>query len=121
MNKSVAVFNLPLPTDVLHTICGFIYYTHEECINKIKKQRIKLNTLVVLDLIRTEDDYDIFCKKTYSLKRVQLQYIICKICNNYKITGGGIIHKNCVCLCNNDEDIICEELDDNTYQTWYIQ
>lgn len=42
MNKSVVLFNLKIPQDVIHLICRFGFYTRGECIENIKQKYNKV-------------------------------------------------------------------------------
>jgi len=123
MNKSVAVFNLNLPTDILHSICEFIYYSYDQCIKKQRDIIINLNNIIMANRFVISLEYLTNYKIIIGMNtnNLQIQMVICKLCGNYKITGSGIIHKNCLCLCNNDDDIIHIKLDNTTYEARYIE
>ena len=122
MNKSVALLNLNLPTDIIHSICEFIFYSKEQCIKKNREMHIKINNIIRSELNITIDEYYTYFKNCLSTNydKVQLQYCICKECGNYKVTSKGKLHKNCICFCNNDDDIAYEQIDENMYEFYFI-
>jgi len=121
MNKSVAVFNLKLPTDILHSICEFIYYNYEDCKKHSREKIKKINVNIQNSYIMLYEYSTGFTIAQYIEDcNIQYQYLICKNCGNYKIIQKGILHKNCICFCNNDPNIQYIQLDENSYEAWYI-
>ena len=122
MNKSVAVFNLKLPDDLLHYICEFIYYTYDDCIKHQREKKQKVNNIIHNDAEFAINEYMLSFNKAFSIHKykIQMQMLICKTCNNYKLVGFGCIHKNSMCFCNNDEDIVYRQIDKNTYESWFV-
>jgi len=122
MNKSVALFNLKLPPDILNSICEFIYYTYDDCV-KNRKEKIKnINNIIIADTyVLVNEYYNQYKTSICSIEaNIQLQIIICKTCGNFKMTNDSTIHKNCICFCHNDDDIVYTQLDENTYTVAYI-
>ena len=115
-NRVVAICNLDLPEDITHTICGYIYYTLDECKNKVKNKMrefinyYKNNIYIYKNIYYTQIAIDI--------NNIQLQYEICNECGNYKMTHDGKIHKSVFCRCE-PAHIIYTELDYNIYEVYY--
>jgi hypothetical protein len=124
MNKSVvdnivAINNLELPDDITHTICGYIYYTLDECKNMVKHKMSEVVNFYKNNLFMYQGDTNASMSRTaIALSDVQFQYEICNICGNYTMTHTGKIHRNVFCTCN-PANIIYMELDYNIYDVYY--
>jgi hypothetical protein len=98
MNKSVALLNLDLPTDLIHSICEFIFFSKEQFIKKKREMHIKINNIITLESYITIQEYYTYFKNVVSISysKVQMQYIMCKRCGNYKLSGFRKLNKNCI-------------------------
>lgn len=118
VNSVVAIENLDLPPDITNTICGYIFYSLEECTNKVKNKMSEVIQFYKDNLFMYEGDLITRSRTAIDLYDVQLQYEICNTCGNYTMTHNGRIHKRVFCKCN-PADIIYAELDYNIYDVYY--
>ena len=81
--KSVIVYQLPIPTDVIHHVCSFLYYKIEETIARNNK---KYNR-VVCDLfytVRIERGFHYATLFIYNIQSTfDVQFYMCCKCGNY--------------------------------------
>jgi hypothetical protein len=68
MNKSIAVFNLKLPDDLLHYICEFIYYTYDDCIKHQREKKQKVNNIIHNDAEFAINEYMLSFNKAFSIE-----------------------------------------------------
>ena len=121
MNKSVvnnviAICNIGLPEDIICTICEYIYYTLDECKNKVKNKMREFTNFYKNNLFIYQNIN--YSQTAIDINNIQLQYEICNECGNYIMTHTGIIHKKVFCTCE-PEHIIYTELDYNIYNVYY--
>jgi len=100
MNKSVILFNLSLPVDIINYICSYNFYNKEQCIKNVKENKNNVlknikNVLYENDLYERYNDISI---EIYNQNKI-LHFHICKCCNNYIITDH-LIHTNVLCHCH---------------------
>jgi hypothetical protein len=100
--KSVIVYQLPLPTEVIDNVCRFIYYKIEETVdrNKTKYNR------VICDLFYTiRMDRKIHYRWNYSLNKFYATIIIYNVQCNFDIQiyicckCGNYTHPTQKCKC----------------------
>jgi hypothetical protein len=119
VNSVVALNNLDLPDDINDTICGYIYYTLDECKNKVKNKMREVINFYRNNLFMYEGYNTVTTSRTaIAVSDVQFQYEICNICGNYTMTHTGKVHRNVFCTCN-PANIIYMELDYNIYDVYY--
>ena len=119
VNAVVAIENLELPQDITNTICGYIYYTLDECKNRVKNKMREVINFYKNNLFMYEGDINLTSSRTaIDLVDIQLQYEICNWCGNYTMTHTGRVHKTVFCTCN-PANIIYMELDYNIYDVYY--
>ena len=90
--KSVIVYQLPIPTDVMDNLCSFIYYKVEETIarNKIKYNAIVCDLFYTVRIDRGfpyyywNYSYNYATIFIYNIQsRFDVQFYICCKCGNY--------------------------------------
>ena len=119
-NRIVAICNIGLPDDIMHTICGYIYYTLDECKNKVKNKMREFANFYRNNVWIYEGNNNIITSRNAIIvsDNVQFQYETCNTCGNYTMTHIGLIHKNVFCKCD-PAHIIYTELDYNIYDVYY--
>ncbi len=96
MNKSIAVQNLPLPQDIINSICSFIFYTKTQCLlRNLTNYNIVVNDLKRLLRVGSFQSSAFPCAFIYyhHPRNINLikNIIICNWCGNY------ITNECCTC------------------------
>lgn len=83
MNKSIIIYNIPLPSDVVDIICSFNFYTLQQCIDRTK-QKYK-NVIENIKVTLYESNYypSIFSATTIRIHSIIFFIHICNHCGNY--------------------------------------
>jgi|LakMenEpi03Aug12_release.lakeMendotaPanAssembly.Ray.scaffolds.fasta_scaffold271466_2 hypothetical protein len=100
--KSVIVYQLPLPTDVIEQLCSFLYYRVEETIsrNKTKYNRVICDLFYTVRLERGSNYYT----WNYSLNQMYTTLIIYNVQSTFDIRFymckcGNYTRPTIICKC----------------------
>lgn len=101
MNQSVALYNLPLATDIIHHVCSFLYYTEQESIqrNKQKYKRVLRDfKRIYFDRMNTWGPTFVTRVNIFIIlpTRTLIVANICTRCNNYV---KNFPKKHFICQC----------------------
>ena len=118
MNKSTPLFQISLPRDLIDYICSFNFYSLEQCIQTVKKNKKKISNYIKSLMVENTQYYNyntiVLHDENYIIKT---QLHICRLChNNIVVQTKMSIHGLCLCY---REDRIIKKLKDGYYTTEY--
>lgn len=132
-DKIVALHGLPLPSDMVHEICGYCFYDKEISLIRDKKRKIMKTVLTEANTgytsnkngLKKYDDHGTWWflyKDKKSEDFVSLLSDFCQDCGNYRASNRGYINLSvkCYCLDSEEEEFSYEDEVREFKEYWYL-